>query len=119
MKRGRLRNTNVRRDFSDVRDVVRADWMALERCEPDVYNVCSGKATSVERILDGLITLAKVPVRAHTETRLLRDNEVEEIYGSNAKLNQAAGWEPQVGLLQTLSDTLEWWRHKLKTEVDS
>ena len=109
---------SVRRDFTDVRDVVRAYWLALDRCEPGAYNVCSGNPIAIDEILDGLLALASVDVRQRTDARLLRPNEVEEIFGSNARLQEASGWAPELPLSQTLSDTLDWWREKAKREHD-
>jgi GDP-4-dehydro-6-deoxy-D-mannose reductase len=109
-------DTSVLRDFTDVRDVTRAYWLALEHCEPGAYNVCSGRAIAIDEILDGLLALSKVEVRVRTDARLLRPNEVEEVCGSNALLHDASGWSPQVPLADTLSDTLEWWREKAKKE---
>jgi len=106
-------NTKVRRDFTDVRDVVRAYWLALDRCEPGVYNVCSGKSVAIEEILGELIALANVEVRPRVDERLLRPNDVPDVHGTSARLREASGWEPQLSLRETLSDTLAWWREQV------
>ena len=104
---------DVRRDFTDVRDVVRAYRLALERAEPGAYNVCSGRSTSIRAILDGLSDHAKVEVVQRTDPAQLREREVHEIRGSNAKLARAVGWAPEIPLERTLADTLEWWRARI------
>jgi GDP-4-dehydro-6-deoxy-D-mannose reductase len=104
---------DVRRDFTDVRDVVRAYRLALERAEPGAYNVCSGRSTSIRAILDGLSDHAKVEVVQRTDPAQLRERELHEIRGSNAKLARAVGWTPEIPLDRTLADTLEWWRARV------
>jgi GDP-4-dehydro-6-deoxy-D-mannose reductase len=110
-------NLEVRRDFSDVRDVVRAYWLVLERGGPDLFNVCSGRATAVSDILTGLAAHSGLEVERLTDPSRLRDNEVMEIRGSHDKLTEATGWRPEIGLSDTLRDTLDWWRHQVRAAV--
>ena len=108
---------DVRRDFSDVRDVVRAYRIAMERVAPGAYNVCSGRSTSIRAILDGLSELAAVEVSQRTDPAQLREREVNEIRGSHDKLARATGWSPEIPLERTLADTLEWWRERVGAEL--
>jgi GDP-4-dehydro-6-deoxy-D-mannose reductase len=110
-------NVDVRRDFTDVRDVVRAYWLALEECPAGVYNVCSGRATAIREILDGLAAETSLEVRQRTDPKLLREHDVMEITGSHDKLTEACGWRPEIPLAETLRDTLDWWRARLEAEV--
>ena len=110
----RTGNVDVRRDFTDVRDVARAYWLALDRADPGSYNVCSGRSTSIREILDGYATLAGVELVPVTDPSLLREHEVMEIRGSHDKLTRATGWEPRIPLERTLADTLEWWRGQVE-----
>jgi GDP-4-dehydro-6-deoxy-D-mannose reductase len=105
-------NTAVRRDFVDVRDVARA-LLAAAEAEPGVFNVCSGRSTSIADILAGLAELTALSVHQRTDPGLLRPNEVMEIVGSHERLSRATGWAPEVPLDQTLADTLDWWRKEL------
>ncbi len=105
-------NLHVRRDFTDVRDVVRAYWLALERADPGVYNVCSGRSTEISEILAGLARHAGVELEQTTDPALLREHEVAEIRGSHEKLTAATGWEPEIPLERTLADTVQWWRER-------
>jgi GDP-4-dehydro-6-deoxy-D-mannose reductase len=110
-------NLMVRRDFSDVRDVVRAYWMALESGEAGVFNVCSGRSTPVSDILTSLAAHSPLDVECRIDPSRLRENEVMEIRGSHEKLTNATGWRPEIELAETLSDTLEWWRRQVAAGV--
>jgi GDP-4-dehydro-6-deoxy-D-mannose reductase len=112
-------NTDVRRDFTDVRDVVRAYWLALDCAEPGVYNVCSGRSVAVADILAGLAAHTTLEVRARTDPERLRPREVMEIQGSHEKLTYATGWKPEIPLDRTLGDMLDWWRARHRAEVAS
>jgi GDP-4-dehydro-6-deoxy-D-mannose reductase len=110
-------NLDVRRDFTDVRDVVRAYWVALEHAEPDVYNVCSGSSAAVGEIFAALTEHTRLKVDARVDPSLLREHEVMEIVGSHDRLTAATGWRPEIPLERTLEDALEWWRHRAPAEV--
>jgi GDP-4-dehydro-6-deoxy-D-mannose reductase len=110
-------NTAVARDFTDVRDVVRAYWLALESAEPGTYNVASGRAVAIARVLELMTGMAGVNIETHTNPDLLRPQEAMEVCGSAERLRAATGWEPQVPLQRTLADTLDWWRTRLGGEA--
>jgi GDP-4-dehydro-6-deoxy-D-mannose reductase len=110
-------NLMVRRDFCDVRDVVRAYWMALESGKSDVFNVCSGRSTPVSDILTHLAANSPLDVEVRIDPSRLRNNEVMEIRGSHEKLTKETGWQPEIELADTLRDTLEWWRERVAAEV--
>jgi GDP-4-dehydro-6-deoxy-D-mannose reductase len=103
-------NPDIRRDFTDVRDVVRAYWLCLERAEPGPYNVCSSRSVAIAEILAGLARHTQLEVRTRTDPKHFRKNEVMDIRGSHDKLTRATGWEPKILLDQTLHDMLDWWR---------
>jgi GDP-4-dehydro-6-deoxy-D-mannose reductase len=106
-------NLEPRRDITDVRDVVRAYLLLLERGEPGVYNVCSGTATRIADLLAGLSELTGVEVEPRTDPARTRAGDVMEIRGSHARLTEATGWAPEIPLSRTLADTLAWWRRRL------
>jgi GDP-4-dehydro-6-deoxy-D-mannose reductase len=112
-------NPDIRRDFTDVRDVVRAYWLAVERAEPGAYNVCSSRSVAIAEILSGLARHTELEVRTRTDPKRFRQNEVMEIRGSHDKLTRATGWEPEIPLDQTLHDMLEWWRSRTRAGVAS
>jgi GDP-4-dehydro-6-deoxy-D-mannose reductase len=103
-------NLAPRRDFTDVRDVVRAYDALAARGEPGVFNVCSGVSTPAADILAGLAALTPLRVEQRTDPSRLRKHEVMDIRGSHDRLTGATGWQPEIPLEQTLADTLDWWR---------
>jgi GDP-4-dehydro-6-deoxy-D-mannose reductase len=103
-------NPETRRDYTDVRDVVRAyRLLALHGAPGEAYNVCSGRTASASELVRGLAAEAGVDVDHRADPSLIRANEVMEIRGSADKLRDATGWQPDVPLEQTLRDTLAWW----------
>ena len=106
-------NAAVRRDFTDVRDVVRAYADLADAGESPLCNVCSGAAVAVTDILAALAGQTPLKVDRQTDPGLLRENEVMEIVGSNKRLVEATGWAPRYELSRTVTDTLDWWRAEL------
>jgi GDP-4-dehydro-6-deoxy-D-mannose reductase len=100
-------NPGTRRDYTDVRDVVRAYRQLAERGEPGVYNVCSGRTASAAELV------AMLGAGLDVDPALVRAHEVAEIRGSAERLRAATGWEPEIPLEQTLADTVAWWRDRL------
>lgn len=105
-------NLDVRRDFSDVRDIVRAYRLILEKGRPgEIYNVCSGRAVSLREIMDMLLRQARFPgggekIGVEIDTAKLRKIDVPLLAGSNAKIRRETGWEPAIPLERTLGDLL-------------
>ena len=90
-------NLTARRDFTDVRDVVRAYRLLMESGEPgEAYNVCSGIDLAVQELADELLAMAKVPLRFETDPELLRPVDIPVLRGSHEKLTRATGWEPEI-----------------------
>lgn len=108
----RTGNPESARDFSDVRDVVRAYVLAAE-VGPGAFNVCSGSATSVAELVELAHANARVAVRHEVDPSRQRAHDAPMLYGSHGRLTSACGWQPEIPLEQTVSDTLEWWRQKL------
>jgi GDP-4-dehydro-6-deoxy-D-mannose reductase len=103
-------NPDTRRDYTDVRDVVRAYRLLAERADPGIYNVCSGRTASASELVAGLAEAAGVGLEHAVDPAKLRPHEVMELRGSFDALRAATGWEPEIPLAQTLSETLAWWR---------
>ena len=104
-------NIEVRRDLSDVRDVVAAYLLALERGEPGaVYNVCCGHVISVREALAILIALAGIQVEVVVRRDRLRPHDLEVLGGSNRSLCERTGWEPRTSLETTLRDLFAYWQ---------
>ncbi|MBC5798997.1 MAG: GDP-mannose 4,6-dehydratase [Candidatus Eremiobacteraeota bacterium] len=101
-------NLEPRRDFLDVRDVVRAYVDLAERGrEGEVYNVCSGTPTKIADVLRTLVTIARVGVEIREDAALLRPADAPLLYGDNAKLVAATGWKPAHALPRSLRDIYE------------
>ena len=107
-------NLDSVRDFTDVRDVVRAYWALLERGAPgQVYNVCSGGGVRVGDVLQRLIALAGVDVEIRQDPGRFRPSDIPVLVGDPGRLQKATGWAPRLGLDRTLSDLLEDWRTRV------
>jgi GDP-4-dehydro-6-deoxy-D-mannose reductase len=109
---GSLKN---RRDYTDVRDIVRGYWMLLERGEPgEVYNLCSGRAWVIQDILDFLLGEARVSgISVREEPGRLRPTDMPVLRGDATKIRRAIGWQPEIPFEQTLRDILEYWRGRV------
>lgn len=102
---------SARRDFTDVRDVVRAYILMVENeVESGVYNICSGIPRSAQEILDAMLALADPSIEVKVDPGRFRPSEVPLFVGSRQKLNIALGWEPIIDLHQSIRDTLDEWR---------
>lgn len=105
---------SARRDFTDVRDVVRAYRLLVEQGEPgEVYNVCSGTDLAVQDIADRLVAQARVPLLLEVDPSLLRPVELPVLRGSHDRLTAATGWQPEIPIDRTLTDLLEDWRTRV------
>jgi GDP-4-dehydro-6-deoxy-D-mannose reductase len=105
---------SARRDFTDVRDVVRAYRLLAEHGSPgEAYNVCTGVDVAVQELADQLIAMAGRPMRFETDPELLRPVDVPVLRGDHTKLTEATGWQPEIPLGQTLADLLDDWRTQL------
>ncbi len=112
-------NLKTRRDFSDVRDVVRGYWLLLERGEPgEVYNLCSGKAWSIQQVLDFLLRQARAgKVSVQEDPPRLRPSDVPHLVGDASKIQKALGWRTEIPFEQTLKDLLDYWRQRVKASA--
>lgn len=106
-------NLDAVRDYTDVRDVVRAYVLLLEQGVPgEVYNVCSSQGTIVGDLLAELIRLSGAAVRVERDLEKVRPSEIPVLIGDSAKLRRATGWAPTIPLETTLRDTLEFARRR-------
>jgi GDP-4-dehydro-6-deoxy-D-mannose reductase len=107
-------NPDARRDFTDVRDVVRAYRLLAETGQPGVFNVCSGRSASARELIAALADVAGVEIEHEVDPGLVRAHEVMEIRGSAERLHAATGWQPEIPLETTLADTVAWWRDEIR-----
>jgi GDP-4-dehydro-6-deoxy-D-mannose reductase len=103
-----------KRDWTDVRDMVRGYWLALERGKPgDVYNLGSGHSRSVGDMLDLLLTYSSRKVEVRVDASRLRPSDVKILWADCAKFASQTGWKPEIPFAQTMSDLLDFWRQRL------
>jgi len=106
-------NLDACRDLTDVRDTVRAYTLILERGTPGrPYNVCSGRAITMRRLLDLLLARARVPVTVKVDPARYRPNDTPLLLGDPSRLHADLGWTAEIPLEQTLDDLLEYWRSR-------
>jgi GDP-4-dehydro-6-deoxy-D-mannose reductase len=111
----RVGNLDAVRDFTDVRDMVRAYWLAATKGKPgEVYNIATGEGIVIREMLDKIIRLAQVEVKVETDPARLRPSDVEILIGDSSKFRADTGWEPRIPFDQTLRDLLDHWRRTLK-----
>lgn len=106
-------NLEAQRDFNDVRDIVEAYWLSLEKGEPgEVYNIGSGVARPIREVLDSLLSLSKVQVRVEVDPKRLRPSDVPILLADSTKFIGRTGWRPRLPFQQTLRDLLDYWRDR-------
>lgn len=111
----RVGNMEAIRDFTDVRDMVRAYWLAVTKAKPgEVYNIATGKGIHIREMLDLVLSFSRVEVRTEVDPARLRPSDVEILIGDSSKFRADTGWEPRIPFDQTLRDLLEHWRRTLK-----
>jgi GDP-4-dehydro-6-deoxy-D-mannose reductase len=103
-----------RRDFSDVRDIVRGYWLLLERGEPgEVYNLCSGRSWAIQQVLDFLLDQSRVrKIAVEIDPARLRPSDVMILEGDPSKIRKATAWEVEIPFDRTLKDLLAYWRQR-------
>ncbi|HEY9206284.1 MAG TPA: GDP-mannose 4,6-dehydratase [Candidatus Methanoperedens sp.] len=104
-------NLDVKRDFTDVRDAVKAYYQIALRAKPGaVYNLCSGKAYCLKDLLDLLVSLSAVDVKLEIDESRIRPSDLPVMLGDNSKIKNDIGWAPEIDIHDTLKDLLEFWR---------
>ena len=107
-------NLEARRDFSDVRDVVRGYWLSLEKGDAgDIYNICSGKTRQIKEVLDMLLGMTKAKIEIKQDPSKMRPSDVTVLQGDNGKFRKKTGWTPEIPFEKTLSDLLDYWRKRI------
>ncbi|HSA84391.1 MAG TPA: GDP-mannose 4,6-dehydratase [Patescibacteria group bacterium] len=106
----RVGNLDAKRDFTDVRDMVRAYVLASERCENGAYNIGTGVSYTIGEVLDELLELAKVKIDVQVDQSLFRPSDIPELRADATKFQETTGWQPEISLGKMLEDLLEYWR---------
>ena len=107
-------NLESRRDITDVRDIVRAYLLLVERGRPRrPYNVCSGRPYRVGDLLATLVGLSQVRVTVRADPALMRPADIPVVVGDPTRIREETGWEPEVPMEKTLADLLDYWRARM------
>ena len=110
-------NLDSVRDYTDVRDMVRAYWYALEKGEEgEVYNIASGDGRTVREILDVYLKLSPAKIAVKVDPARVRANDLPRLVGDSRKFRRRTGWAPRISLETSLNDVLAFWREKTKHE---
>ncbi len=108
-------NLDAERDFTDVRDMVKAYWLSLEKCEPgEVYNICTGDAISIRDLLSMVIGHTGLQIEVKQDPARLRPSDVPLLKGDFSKFHKATGWKPQIPFKKTLGDIVDYWREQIR-----
>lgn len=109
-------NLNIYRDYSDVRDIVRAYWLATEKCKyGEPYNIGSGKVYQIKEILKILLSYSSLgdKIKIRKDPKLMRPSDIPIIQCNSAKFRKITGWKPKIDFRDTLKDILNYWRNNL------
>jgi GDP-4-dehydro-6-deoxy-D-mannose reductase len=111
-------NLAAQRDFSDVRDVVRAYVLLITEGEPgQVYNIGSGESHAIQELLDTLLSLSRVSIEVQRDPARMRPSEVPEVVCDTARIREHTGWQTTIPFEQSLEDILAYWREEKTKEV--
>jgi GDP-4-dehydro-6-deoxy-D-mannose reductase len=104
-------NLNVERDYTDVRDAVRAYYeIALNAKAGSVYNLCSGISYNMKELLHILLSLSTKEIIVEIDNSKMRPSDIPIMVGNNQKIREEIGWEPEIKIKNTLLDLIEYWR---------
>ena len=113
-----LGNIDTRRDFLDVRDVVAAYRLLIEKGDPaQTYLAGRGRSVSIRELVDMVVAQAKVPVEVESDPSRIREGEQANLY-ANPRALKELGWAPRIPLERSIGDTLDYWRERAHLEVD-
>ncbi|MBQ8246319.1 MAG: GDP-mannose 4,6-dehydratase [Lachnospiraceae bacterium] len=107
-------NLAARRDFTDVRDVVRAYVKLIQTGIPgETYNVGSGNAQEIRQILDTIISMSEADISVEIDPNKIRPVDVPIIEADITKIHELTGWKPEISVEQTIRETLDYWRKRV------
>ena len=107
-------NLSAQRDFTDVRDMVNGYLLAALKGKPgEVYNICSGKAVEIKKVLEMATGMSKVKVKVEKDPTRMRPSDVPILLGDYSKFKRQTGWHPKIKFEKTLKDLLNYWRKRV------
>lgn len=109
-----LGNTKVKREFMNVKDIIRAYALAIEECESgNIYNISSNTGYTIEEALESFRGLSKVKFEVKTDPSKIRKVDIPTLVGNGSKFTQRTGWTHKIKLEKTVEDLLNYWRAKI------
>lgn len=110
----RVGNLSAKRDFTDVRDVVRAYGLLIQKGHSgETYNIGSGHAIAIQTLLDMILSMSQTDISVETDPEKLRPVDVPIIEADISKVTACTGWTPEISLETTIGETLDYWRSTL------
>lgn len=109
-------NLETARDYTDVRDMVRAYYLSVQECDPgEIYNIATGKAWSIKQVLDMLLAISpmKNKIKIEEDPERMRPSDVPILIGDSTKFRKKTGWKPEIPFEKTLEDLLNYWRERV------
>ena len=107
-------NLEASRDYTDVRDMVRAYLLAVEKCDSgEVYNIATGKAIKIADVLSMMLEMSKVKVEIKQDPKRMRPSDVPILIGDSSKFVVKTGWKPEIPFTKTAQDLLNYWRERV------
>jgi GDP-4-dehydro-6-deoxy-D-mannose reductase len=106
--------TTTQRDFTDVRDMVRAYWLLLAKAPAGgTYNTASGRAVSIQDVIDEFLACARCPIEVRQVAQRVRPIDIPMLEGDASRLRTLTGWAPAISFRQSIEDVLDDWRHRI------
>lgn len=107
-------NLEASRDYTDVRDMVRAYLLAVEKCDPgEVYNIATGTSINIADVLKLMLSMSKLKVEIKQDPKRMRPSDVPILIGDNSKFVAKTGWKPEIPFTKTAEDLLNYWRERV------
>jgi GDP-4-dehydro-6-deoxy-D-mannose reductase len=112
-------NLEAQRDFTDVRDIVRAYFLAVTQGVPgEVYNIGSGQSHSIQELLEVLLSYSRLEIKVETDPARLRPSDVPEVRCDASKFRALTDWEPSIPFETSLGDVLDDWRQRVRSNAN-
>lgn len=107
-------NLDASRDYTDVRDMVRAYLLAVEKCDPgDVYNICTGRTIKIGDMLKLLLSFSKIKPEIKQDPSRMRPSDVPVLSGDSSRFVAKTGWKPEIRFEKTMEELLNYWRERV------
>lgn len=108
-------NLDAVRDYTDVRDMVRAYYLSVQKCDPgEVYNIATGTGWKIKDVLDLLLSMSKVKIQIKEDPDRMRPSDVRVLIGDASKFKKKTGWKAEIPFEKTMEDLLNYWREKVR-----